>query len=81
MRQVARVMKEGGETTEWMRTLLLPELRAIGQEATLITPTIAFNTGYKIMVNLDGSEAKTIYTDTVAPYPTYLALDPAKSAR
>ncbi|MFP5440197.1 MAG: hypothetical protein ACLGHJ_01785 [Gammaproteobacteria bacterium] len=54
----ARVLKEGGETTEWMRTLLLPELRAIGQEATLITPAIAFSTGYKIMVNLNGSERR-----------------------
>lgn len=53
-----RVLKEGGETTEWMRTLLLPELRAIGQEATLIAPTIAFNTGYKVMMNLGGTERR-----------------------
>lgn len=49
-----RVLKQSGETTEWMRTLLLPELRAIGQEATLITPSMAFSTGYKVHVALGG---------------------------
>lgn len=51
-----RVVKQSGEMTEWMRTLLLPELRAIGQEATLITPSMAFNTGYKVLINRQGSE-------------------------
>lgn len=50
-----RVLKQSGETTEWMRTLLLPELRAIGQEATLVTPSMAFSTGYKVHVVLEGS--------------------------
>lgn len=53
-----RVIKQSGEMTEWMRTLLLPELRAIGQEATLITPAIAFNAGYKVRVNLRGNETR-----------------------
>lgn len=53
-----RAIKPSGEMSEWMRTLLLPELRAIGQEATLITPAIAFNTGYKVLVNLAGRESK-----------------------
>jgi hypothetical protein len=53
-----RAIKPSGEMSEWMRTLMLPELRAIGQEATLITPAIAFNTGYKVLVSLDGRESK-----------------------
>lgn len=53
-----RVLKQSGETTEWMRTLLLPELRAIGQEATLITPSMAFSTGYKVHVALGGSHRR-----------------------
>ncbi|MFZ5723731.1 MAG: hypothetical protein ACOY33_08715 [Pseudomonadota bacterium] len=53
-----RVVKQNGEVTEWMRTLLLPELRAIGQEATLVTPAIAFSTGYKVQVNLGGGERR-----------------------
>lgn len=54
----ARVIKQGGEMTEWMRVLMLPELRAIGQEATLVTPSIAFATGYKVMLNIGGRETR-----------------------
>jgi len=53
-----RAIKPSGEMTEWMRTLLLPELRAIGQEATLITPAIAFNTGYKVLINEAGQDSR-----------------------
>lgn len=53
-----QVLKHTGETTEWMRTLLLPELRAIGQEATLVTPAIAFTTGYKVMINMGGEQRR-----------------------
>lgn len=53
-----RAIKPSGEMTEWMRTLLLPELRAIGQEATLITPAIAFSTGYKVQISIDGKESR-----------------------
>lgn len=53
-----RAIKPSGEMTEWMRTLMLPELRAIGQEATLITPAIAFSAGYKVLINQDGQDAK-----------------------
>lgn len=54
-----RIIKADGEMSEWMRTLMLPELRAIGQEATLVTPSIgSFTTGYKVLVNLGGSERR-----------------------
>ncbi|MFZ5756964.1 MAG: hypothetical protein ACOY3X_08685 [Pseudomonadota bacterium] len=53
-----QVIKQTGEHTEWMRTLLLPELRAIGQEATLVTPAIAFSTGYKVMISLGGEQRR-----------------------
>ncbi len=57
-----RVLKEGGESTEWMRTLLLPELRAIGQEATLIAPAIAFSTGYKVVISRGDAEQRVALT-------------------
>ena len=41
-----------------MRTLMLPELRAIGQPATLITPNIAFHVGYKVNINESGLVSK-----------------------
>lgn len=51
------VHKKGG-TTEYMRTLLLPELKAIGQPATLITPNIAFHVGYKVNIAQNGGISK-----------------------
>ena len=51
------VHKKGG-VTEFMRTLMLPELRAIGQPATLITPNIAFHVGYKVNIAQNGGVSK-----------------------
>ncbi len=53
-----QVIHKKGDTTEFMRTLMLPELRAIGQPATLITPNIAFHVGYKVNINEDGLVSK-----------------------
>lgn len=54
----ARVIKKTGDSTEYMRTLLLPELKALGRKATLITPNLTFRAGYKIVIMLDGEEEK-----------------------
>jgi len=54
----ARVVKKTGEASEYMRTLLLPELKAISRPATLITPALTFRSGYKLVLNLDGEEIK-----------------------
>ncbi|MBV1882018.1 MAG: hypothetical protein KUG82_10310 [Pseudomonadales bacterium] len=53
-----KVLNKVGVDTEYMRALLLPELKAIGQTATLITPKIAFHVGNKIYLNEQGSEDK-----------------------
>ena len=53
-----RVVNKVGATTEYMRALLLPELKAIGQTATLIMPKIAFHVGNKILLNERGVEEK-----------------------
>lgn len=53
-----QVLHKKGGVTEYMRTLMLPELRAIGQPATLITPNIAFNVGYKVNVSENGEVSK-----------------------
>lgn len=54
----ARVIKKTGEASEFMRTLLLPELKAIGRPATLITPALTFRSGYKLVLKIDGEEVK-----------------------
>lgn len=53
-----QVLHKKGGVTEYMRTLMLPELRAIGQPATLITPNIAFHVGYKVNINEKGLISK-----------------------
>lgn len=54
----ARVIKKTGDASEYMRTLLLPELKAINRPATLITPALTFRSGYKVVLKLDGEEIK-----------------------
>lgn len=54
----AQAIHKKGGMTEYMRTLILPELRAIGQPATLITPNIAFHVGYKVNMNQNGHVSK-----------------------
>jgi hypothetical protein len=62
----ARVIKKTGDATEYMRTLLLPELKAINRPATLITPALTFRPGYKVLLNLDGEEVKAHLTQQVS---------------
>lgn len=54
----AQVIKKTGDATEYMRTLMLPEVKALGQSATLITPNLAFRTGYKVIILQNGEEIK-----------------------
>lgn len=54
----ARVIKKTGEASEYMRTLLLPEMKTINRPATLITPALTFRSGYKLVLKLDGEEIK-----------------------
>ena len=54
----AKVIQKSGGSTEYMRTIRLPELKAIGQASTLITPRLTFKVGYRVMVNILGQEIK-----------------------
>jgi hypothetical protein len=67
----ARVVKKTGEATEYMRTLLLPELKAINRPATLITPALTFRSGYKLVLNLDGEEIKAHLGQQVSSTPSF----------
>lgn len=50
----ARVILKTGEKSQYQRCLLLPELAAIGQPATLITPALMFGVGSKANINRSG---------------------------
>jgi len=58
----ARVLKKTGETTEYMRTLLLPEMKSLHRPATLITPNLTFRSGYRIIIRLGNEEVKAQLT-------------------
>lgn len=46
-----QLLQKTGDNSEFLRGLMLPELSAIGQPATLITPRLPFQTGQKVMLN------------------------------
>lgn len=53
-----QVIQKKGTMSEYMRTLMLPELKAVGQPATLVTPNVAFAVGCKVNIAIDGSIRK-----------------------
>lgn len=67
----ARVIKKTGESSEYMRTLILPELKSIGRPATLITPALTFRAGYKVGLNLEGGEVKISLARQVSATPSF----------
>ena len=78
-----RADKAGGG--EYMRSLLLPAVAAIGQPATLLTPALPYHVGDVMIVNSHGNEARVELTKlventgTFAQYP-FKPLD-SRSAR
>ncbi len=51
-----RLDNKSGGSSEFLRGLLLPELSAIGQPATLLTPRMPFQTGNRITLLRDGEQ-------------------------
>jgi hypothetical protein len=58
----ARVLRKDGSSTDYMRTLLLPEMKNLNRPATIITPILAFKTGYRISIRLGREEVKAQLT-------------------
>ena len=59
-----KIHKIGGGT-EYLRSLLLPAVKAIGQPATLLTPALPYHVGDIVMVNSHGKEARVELTKLV----------------
>lgn len=53
-----QLLQKTGDPSEYLRGLLLPELSAIGQPATLVTPRLPFQSGHKVSIRLSGAEGK-----------------------
>ena len=53
-----QLLQKTGDPSEYLRGLLLPELSAIGQPTTLITPRLPFQSGHKVSIRTGGTEGK-----------------------
>jgi hypothetical protein len=51
-----RIIQKAGEPGEYLRILMLPELKALGQPASLITPNLSFKSQQKVMLRQNGKE-------------------------
>jgi len=60
---VRAIQKVGGPTA-YARALLLPELTAIGQSPTLVTPNVPFTTGQKVQVHRQGLQTTAALLDS-----------------
>lgn len=54
----ARPIKKKAVQADYMRALLLPELATVGRPACLLTPTIAFVEGQRVMLNQHGRKVQ-----------------------
>lgn len=46
------------QSSQYLRTLMLPEVRAMGKPATVLAPRLPFQDGSKVMINLNGEERR-----------------------
>tara|TARA_R110001592_G_scaffold7126_4_gene40182 strand:- start:12440 stop:14254 length:1815 start_codon:yes stop_codon:yes gene_type:complete len=53
-----QLLQKTGDPSEYLRGLLLPEISAIGQAATLITPRVPFQSGQKVSIKFSDTEGK-----------------------
>lgn len=60
-----------GGDSEYMRSLLLPAIKAVGQPATLLTPALPYHVGNIVMVNSHGKEARVELTKLVENTGTF----------
>lgn len=63
----ARVIGQNGSSmdSQFLRCLMLPELRAINQPATLITPNLPFKQGSRILINIQNHSYEATLTHTL----------------
>lgn len=53
-----RQLHKTGSHGDFLRALYIPEIKAIGQDASVLTSRLPFDTGNKVSINLDGQEEK-----------------------
>jgi hypothetical protein len=53
-----RQLHKTGAHGDFLRALYIPEIKAIGQDASVLTPRMPFNVGNKVTISLEGKEEK-----------------------
>ncbi len=53
-----RQLHKTGAHGDYLRALYIPEIRAIGQDASVLTPRLPFQVGNKVTINIGGMETK-----------------------
>ncbi len=51
-----KIVRKTGETSDFLRAIILPELSSIGKPMTILVPNIVFKTGTQVILNVHGQE-------------------------
>ncbi len=66
-----KLLRKSGESSEYLRALLLPELSKIGRPASLLVPNLIFKHGAKVLLNTNGEETKIELGRMVMSTPSF----------
>src|SRR5690606_27671897 len=55
-----QLVRKSEQNSQYLRALLLPEIRAISRPATLITPRLPFQESNKVVINHNGDETRAV---------------------
>ncbi|MCJ0971858.1 molecular chaperone [Pseudomonas sp. PS1] len=66
-----RLLRKVEQGSEYLRALLLPEIRVISRAATLIVPRLPFQEGQKVQVNQNGEEHRAMLCHRQASSNSY----------
>jgi hypothetical protein len=66
-----RLLRKVDQGSEYLRALLLPEIGAISQPATLIAPRLPFQEGHKVQINRNGEEERAVLNQRRATTGNY----------
>jgi hypothetical protein len=76
-----QLLHKTGDPSEYLRGLLLPEISAIGQAATLITPRLPFQSGQKVSIKFADAEGKCQLEKRVSATGSFSQFELSEHAR
>lgn len=55
-----QLVRKSDQNSQYLRAMLLPEIRVISRPATIITPRLPFQESNKVIINRSGDETRAI---------------------